>query len=87
MKPLTNQYASDSDMDDLRSTIEDTLGDTYLVEPQLKFCNQPTRLWRFGWYVVYHIPGDIIQRAYYLGNDLKSIKRNFNLWVKNWMVQ
>lgn len=84
-RPASTEHEEVSE--DLRATIEDTLGDTVLVEPKLVFRNKPARQYRLGWYIVYYTPGDIVQRAYYLGNDLKSIKRKFNLWVKNWMVQ
>jgi hypothetical protein len=87
MRNQKREANTELSMEDLRSTIEDTLGDTYLSDPKLHFSNKVTRLYRIGWYITYFVPGDIIQRAYYLGNDPKSIKRNFNLWVMNWMVQ
>lgn len=83
--PITED--DNTKMEDLRATIEDTLGDTALVEPRLMFRNKPGRQYLVGWYLTYHVPGDTVQRAYYLGNDVKSIKRSFNLWVRQWMVQ
>lgn len=70
----------------LKSRIEDQLGDTMLIEPELKFINRETRHMKQGWYVVYQIAPYEPQRAYYLGATIGKISKAFELWLKRWKV-
>lgn len=72
--------------EELYLSIQDTLNDTTLQQPSIRVYRKERRHLKPGWYVMYWIGDDPIERGYYLGDNLKSIKRSFNLWVRRWVV-
>lgn len=74
---------------DLFTEIEDMLGDTCLKEPRLVCitASKPRSHLLPGYYIHYRIWETDLDRAVYLGNNVREIQRKFNEWVKKWMVQ
>lgn len=75
-------------IEDVLAEIEDTLPDLTVYKPELKAIlhSKPRNQLLEGYYVLYQISAQDIERAVYLGNTVKELKRNFTTWSKAWRV-
>lgn len=84
--PKTKKFIPHTE--DVVAEIQDELPDLMVCDAQLVriIPSKPRNQLNIGYYIHYRLSPRDVDRAVYIGDTVKEMKRNFDKWAKNWRV-